>query len=343
MVPYVCQNVYVVCFFRPDSFPCFLSNEPRSPRGSEPKPHAIYTDRTAGALPAKAVRDEEVGGWVEKLLWKLQVKPSVRNVSLFTFFFFLDSFVFLSVIFFLPWVSTELPGQARIRSAAPSDKHQSFESCVTSLYSLFFIALFICVCVCVFNSLCSWCFSSLTHTFSPCFQLKQLAVLDRTRKVDFPLQLRSNTFCSFVAPDKADLLLQNWAFCISFPFFCSVAPVVPVLLWTSILWSSLFTALRFTYVSLSSLHFTSLFLSYLFSTGLYSVLSFSPCELLRREEKVNLIDASFSLRPLSQSDITSQARWANERWRDINLIAVRDRCIDRGGCEGAPCEISLSV
>lgn len=57
-VPYVCQNVYVVCFFRPDLFPCLLSNEPRSPRGSEPKPHAIYTDRTAGALPAKAARDE---------------------------------------------------------------------------------------------------------------------------------------------------------------------------------------------------------------------------------------------------------------------------------------------
>lgn len=91
MVPYVCQNVYVVCFFQPDSFPCFLSNEPRSPRGSEPKPHAIYTDRTAGALPAKAVRDEEVEGWVEKLTWKLQVNPSVGNVSLFTLFFPLSS------------------------------------------------------------------------------------------------------------------------------------------------------------------------------------------------------------------------------------------------------------
>lgn len=32
----------------------FFSNEPRSPRGSKPKPHAIYTGRTAGALPAKA-------------------------------------------------------------------------------------------------------------------------------------------------------------------------------------------------------------------------------------------------------------------------------------------------
>lgn len=113
MVPYVCQNVYVVCFFRPDSFPCFLSNEPRSPRGSEPKPHAIYTDRTAGALPAKAARDEEVGGWVENLSWKLQVKPSVSNVSLFTFF---DSFVFLCVTFSLPWVSTEWPGQVMFGS-----------------------------------------------------------------------------------------------------------------------------------------------------------------------------------------------------------------------------------
>lgn len=98
-VPYVCQNVYVVCFFPPDLFPCLLSNEPRSPRGSEPKPHAIYTDRTAGALPAKAARDGGVGGWVEKLSWKLQVKPSVGNVSLFSFFLTLlfssSSFVFL--------------------------------------------------------------------------------------------------------------------------------------------------------------------------------------------------------------------------------------------------------
>lgn len=57
MVPYVCQNVYAVCFFQPDLFLCFLSTEPRSPRGSEPKPRAIYTDWTAGALPAK----EELG------------------------------------------------------------------------------------------------------------------------------------------------------------------------------------------------------------------------------------------------------------------------------------------
>lgn len=55
MVPYVCQNVYAVCFFQPDLFLCLLSNEPRSPRGSELKPHAIYTDWTAGALLAKEV------------------------------------------------------------------------------------------------------------------------------------------------------------------------------------------------------------------------------------------------------------------------------------------------
>lgn len=56
MVPYVCQNVYAVCFFQPDLFLCLVSNEPRSPRGSELKPRAIYTDRTAGALLAKEAR-----------------------------------------------------------------------------------------------------------------------------------------------------------------------------------------------------------------------------------------------------------------------------------------------
>lgn len=62
MVPYVCQNVYAVCFFQPDLFPCLLSNEPRSPRGSEPKPHAICTEWTAGALPAIVGGVGRVGG-----------------------------------------------------------------------------------------------------------------------------------------------------------------------------------------------------------------------------------------------------------------------------------------
>lgn len=74
----------VLCAF--SSLICSPAFPPMSlalPGGPRPKPHAIYTDPTAGALPAKAVG---VGEWVEKLSWKLQVKPSVGNVCLLTFF-----------------------------------------------------------------------------------------------------------------------------------------------------------------------------------------------------------------------------------------------------------------
>lgn len=51
MVPYVCWNVYVVCFFQHDLCPSD-SSEPHSPRrGSEL--HAIYKELAAGALLAK--------------------------------------------------------------------------------------------------------------------------------------------------------------------------------------------------------------------------------------------------------------------------------------------------
>lgn len=173
-------------------------------------------------------------------------------MSLCSLFFY--SFVFLSVIFFFPWVSTEWPGRVMLRSGQlhrPTNITHSFE-CVSHLPTVSSLSLRSFV---FFKfSLQLMFFLSDTRFLSP-LPIKELAVLVWTRKVDFPLQLRFNTFCSSVVPDKADLLLQNWAFCISFPFFCSV-PVVPVLLWTSVLWSSLFTALPFTYVSLSSLHFS---------------------------------------------------------------------------------------
>lgn len=51
MVPYVCQNVYVVCFFQPDLCPSH-SSEPHSPRRRS-ELHAIYKELAAGALPAK--------------------------------------------------------------------------------------------------------------------------------------------------------------------------------------------------------------------------------------------------------------------------------------------------
>ncbi len=70
----------------------------------------------------------------------------------------------------------------------------------------------------------------------------------------------------------------------------------------------------------------------LLSTVLPSTLNFSSCEPLRRKESVWPVDTSFCSKLCSQLDVPSQACWDNERWRDINLIAVRDRYIDRVGC-----------
>lgn len=90
MVPYVCQNVYVVCFFRPDLFPCLPSNEPHSPRGSEPKASRYLYRPNSWGPPSQSSE-----GWLEKLSWKLQVKPSVGNVSLFIPLVFFLSFFHL--------------------------------------------------------------------------------------------------------------------------------------------------------------------------------------------------------------------------------------------------------
>lgn len=253
MVPYVCQNVYVVCFFRADSFPCFLSNEPRSPRGSEPKPHAIYTDRTAGALPAKAVRDEEVGGWVEKLSWKLQVKPSVGCVSLFPFFCFTLSSS--SPSFSFSPGCPERPGQVKLSSGhlhCLTNITHSFESCFTSPSSHFFIALLI------FNSLCSWCFFLfLSDTrFLSHFQLKSLLFWTEYKKVDFPSNCASTHFVLLLRRTKpaccyktelfvffsfSSALQLRWCLSYCEPRSCEVvsSPLFPSLMWARLHFSSL--------------------------------------------------------------------------------------------------------
>lgn len=124
MVPYVSQNVCAVCFFQPDLFPCLLSNEPRFPRGSEPKLHAIYTEWTAGALPAKAGRDGGFRAWVKKLSktsgltkrWKCLSVPSLSPHFL----------VFCAGIgLFLPWVSWAQQGHGISGSGQLLDKHHS--------------------------------------------------------------------------------------------------------------------------------------------------------------------------------------------------------------------------
>lgn len=50
----------------------------------------IQTEQLGPSQPKQ--RDEGSGGWVENLSWKLQVKPTVGNVSLFPLSFFLCFF-----------------------------------------------------------------------------------------------------------------------------------------------------------------------------------------------------------------------------------------------------------
>lgn len=232
MVPYVCQNVYVVCFFRPDSFPCLLSDEPRSPRGGEPMPHAIYTDWTAGALPAKAVRDEGSGEGRGNYHRNFRLNQAFEM-----------SLCFLSLLisllqFFLPpsvfCVSPPTcPGAGTTRSCPYqvgwTDITHSFRFCSSSPYlsSVFgFRSSPFCFCC---SLLCSWWFFFLvpkTHFLSP-LPIKELAVLDWIKRGWFSLQLRFNTLCPFVAMDKAELLSQNSFFsssfllCVRLPSFSS--------------------------------------------------------------------------------------------------------------------------
>lgn len=103
MVPYVCKNVYAVCFFQPDLILCLLSNEPHSPRGSKLKPHAIYTDWTAGALLAKEV-------WVGERNYHGRFRLNQALVNSLCFFF--QFFFKLSVFSFLPSFFSRLSGVA---------------------------------------------------------------------------------------------------------------------------------------------------------------------------------------------------------------------------------------
>lgn len=209
----------------------FFSNEPRSPRGSKPKPHAIYTGRTAGALPAKAWEGDGPGEGERNYHGNFRLNQALAILFFCPLFSVSTSstasFVFFSWVSSVSWSgpghvgSSQLPGQTSLSRLNP----------ISSSIPLF-ISLSISV---SFHSLCCRCFRSLKHTFFPRSQWKSWTVLDGVRKRPFSLQLHLSTFCSFVMPDKADLLLQNWAFCVSSLFFSplsSVAPAVPVLLWT---------------------------------------------------------------------------------------------------------------
>lgn len=140
-------------------------------------------------------------GWAEELSWKLQVKPSVGNIS-FCSLHFLTLLTPSTPFVFLPCVSTVA---------------SSGQACWTTIIFSSSVALsylsaccFLCFIPSVTVAFHQFLFS---ETISSQLPIKELAIFDPARKVDFSLQPCLNTFCLFVAPDKADLLLQNWAFC----------------------------------------------------------------------------------------------------------------------------------
>lgn len=150
---------------------------------------------------------------------------------------------------------------------------RSFESCSSShfpsLFNLSFITLFL---FSFLFALQLMFFHSETHspppTHPPTLPIKELAVLDWTRKVDFPSNCASTHFCPFVAPDKANLLLQNWAFCVSFLLFCCMAPAV--LSYCKPQPCEVLSSLLFPSLILSCLHFTFLITSSLDCSAVHS-------------------------------------------------------------------------
>lgn len=204
MVPYVCQNVYVVCFFRPDLFTCLPSNEPRSPSGSEPKASRYLYRPNSWGPPSQSSE-----GWLEKLSWKLQVKPSVGNFSLFIPLVFFSLFFFSSLqssspsFVFLSWVSTVAKsGRVQFRSAGPPCRRHIFWSSFVILCTLSYLVFFFT--------------PSATDDFHPILLLRNTL---RSPAPDFsPLQLCINTFLSLCCAGQSRPAGAELSFLCSFAF-----------------------------------------------------------------------------------------------------------------------------
>lgn len=261
-------------------------------------------------------------GWVEKLSWKLQVKPSVGNFSLPPLFLFLTLLSSSPSFIFLPWVSrVDRSGHVQFRSAGPPDKHHLVGTHLSShVQSFIYLSVLF-----SFYSLCNWCFSphfySLKDTLLPGFQLKSWLFWTEQEKLIFP-PIVPQHILSFCCTGQSQPAVAELSFLCFFPFLllrgsCGACPF----LWISRLWSFLLIALHL-------FHPVCTIISSLDDPALHSHLFL----MWTTQEGFRLVNTSFSSRPFSQSDVPSQACWANERWRDINLIAVRDRYIDRGGC-----------
>lgn len=150
-------------------------------------------------------------GWVE-IIMEASKRWKFLSVLSFILFFKLS---FLPHRYFSPGCP-EWPGQAGFSSGQLD--HQT--KLIWVSFVIPFAFLFI---------------QSPTDVFSPfslseiLFPIKLLCVWNRIKEAEFSLQLCLDTFCLFVALDKAELLLQTWAFCVSSLLFCAVTPVVHVL------------------------------------------------------------------------------------------------------------------
>lgn len=125
------------------------------------------------------------------------------EISLCSLFYIMFQTLFSSSPLFLSWVSRMArSGRIQLRSAGPPDKQLIWVSFVIPFAFLFI--------------------QSATDVFSPfslseiLFPIKLRHVWNRIKEAEFSLQLCLDTFSPFVALDKAELLLQTWAFCFSF-------------------------------------------------------------------------------------------------------------------------------
>lgn len=137
--------------------------------------------------------------------------------------------------------------------------------------------------------------SSLEHTFFLHFQLKSCFGLNK--KGWFSLQPRLNTFCPFVRWTKPTCCCKTELFV--FPPFSS--PLKPVLIVLYCEPQPCEVLLLPSLIS-SCLHFTSLHFTLIIFSLHCSALSFSSCELLRREER----DSGLSIVPSVQGPSHSQ-------------------------------------
>lgn len=182
-------------------------------------------------------------GWAERLSWKLQVKPSVGNVSLFPLFFLLSSSS--PSLVFLPWVSRAV----RVRSCSARVSWTARQT------RLIWISCYI-----IFSFLSAPQpmflphFSSLKQTVFPRFQLKSWLFRTEQERLIFPPTAPQHIL-SFCCAGQSRPAVAKLSFLCFFPFLplCGSCGACPIL-WISTLWSSLLTALPVTYFILSSLH-----------------------------------------------------------------------------------------